>query len=88
MSIAYKKFLNKDIIDTSSSVSTTLENIKNVSFSVAESSKFIANKFIEKTTRIKNISSFTSLANIVLDSHCILRKIFKFLINKFKRAVL
>lgn len=31
----------------------TLENIKNVSFSVAESSKFIANKFIEKTTRIK-----------------------------------
>jgi hypothetical protein len=53
MSIAYKKFLNKDIIDTSSSVSTTLENIKNVSFSVAESSKFIANKFIEKTTRIK-----------------------------------
>lgn len=77
MSIAYKKFLNKDIIDTSSSVSTTLENIKNVSFSVAESSKFIANKFIEKTTRIKKYQQFSSLANIVLDSHGILRKIFK-----------
>ena len=72
------KVSKKDIVDTSSNVSTTLENIKNVSSSVAESSKFIANNFIEKTTGIKkNVNGFISIANIVLDCRNVLKKIFK-----------
>ncbi len=49
------KASKKDIVNTSGNVSLTLENIKDVSSSVAESSKSIASNFIDKSAGIKKM---------------------------------
>ena len=68
----------KDIVNTSGNVSLTLENIKDVSSSVAESSKSIASNFIDKSAGIKkNVNGVISIVNIALSYWDILKKIFK-----------
>ncbi|EHI75672.1 hypothetical protein HMPREF9093_02278 [Fusobacterium sp. oral taxon 370 str. F0437] len=72
------KASKRNIVNTSSSVSTTLENIKNVSNDVAESSRFIAHNFIGKNTETnKNASSFIAVVDTILDCWDILKLIFK-----------
>ena len=72
------KVSKKNIVDTSSNVSTTLENIKNVSNNVAESSKFITQNFIEKTTGTKkNVGGFIGILDTALDCWDIFKTIFK-----------
>ena len=72
------KASKKDIVNTSGNVSLTLENIKDVSSSVAESSKSIASNFIDKSAGIKkNVNGFISIVNIALSYWDILKKIFK-----------
>ena len=72
------KASKKDILNTSGNVSLTLENIKDVSSSVAESSKSIASNFIDKSAGIKkNVNGFISIVNIALSYWDILKKIFK-----------
>ena len=71
------KVSKKNIVDTSSNVSTTLENIKNVSNNVAESSKFITQNFIEKTTGTKkNVGGFIGILDTALDCWDIFKTIF------------
>jgi len=72
------KVSRKNIVDSSSNVSTTLENIKNVSSNVAESSKFITQNFIDKTTGAKkNIGGFIGALDTALDCWDIFKTIFK-----------
>ena len=72
------KVSRKNIVDSSSNVSAALENIKNVSNNVAESSKFITQNFIEKTTGIKkNVGGFIGVLDTVLDCWDIFKTIFK-----------
>ena len=74
------KASKRNIVDTSSSVSTTLENIKNVSSDVAESSKYIAHNFIEKTSESTNSGGILSTIDTILDCW----DIFKTLLKKKK----
>ena len=74
------KASKRNIVDTSSSVSTTLENIKNVSSDVAESSKYIAHNFIEKTSGTSNNGGIIGTIDTILDCW----DIFKTLLKKKK----
>jgi len=64
-------------IDTSSSVSSTLENIKNVSSNVAESSRFIAHNFIGKNSESSNAGGIIGMLDTILDCWDIFKTIFR-----------
>ena len=74
------KASKRNIVDTSSSVSTTLENIKNVSSDVAESSRYIANNFAGKTSGSSNSGGIMATIDTILDCW----DIFKTLLKKKK----
>ena len=72
------KVSKRNIVDSSSSVSATLENIKNVSNNVADTSKFLTQNFIGKTIGIKkNVGGFFGVLDTVLDCWDIFKTIFR-----------
>ena len=72
------KVSKQNIVDSSSNVSTTLENIKNVSNNVADTSKFLTQNFIGKTMGIKkNVGGFIGALDTALDCWDIFKTIFK-----------
>ena len=74
------KASKRNIVNSSTSVSTTLENIKNVSSNVAESSRYIANNFAGKTSGSSNSGGIMSTIDTILDCW----DIFKTLLKKKK----
>jgi len=74
------KASKRNIVNSSTSVSTTLENIKNVSSNVAESSKYIANNFAGKTSGSSNSGGIMATIDTILDCW----DIFKTLLKKKK----
>jgi len=74
------KASKRNIVNSSTSVSTTLENIKNVSSNVAESSRYIANNFVGKTSGSSNSGGIMSTIDTILDCW----DIFKTLLKKKK----
>ena len=73
-----KVLSKKNILDSSNNVSTTLENIKNVSTDVAESTKFLTKNFVEKTTGIKkSVNGFLNVTDTILDYLDIFKLFFK-----------